>query len=120
VKPERYNHKDPGRYRLMRRCSYFIAKERKSISLHTNSFKPITSVSINKDTIFRNKIFLKYLNTTSDGRSLCLNCTYSTPFGFTSIRFQIFTRLQQDDQYVDYNQRTAKFATINVQTQQKI
>ena len=50
-------------------------------------------------------------------RGLCLNCTYSTPFGFTSIRFQIFTQLQQDDQYVGYDHRTAELDTINVQTQ---
>jgi hypothetical protein len=30
--------------------SYFIAKERKSVSSHTNRFKPITAMSINKDT----------------------------------------------------------------------
>ena len=45
---------------------------------------------------------------------------YSAPFGFTSIRFQIFTQPQQDDQYVDYDHRTAKLTTINVQTEQKI
>ena len=62
----------------------------------------------------------KYLDTTSDGAAYAKTCTYSTPFGFTSIRFQIFTQPQQDDQYVDYDQRTAKLGTINVQTQQKI
>ena len=60
--------------------NYFIAKERKSISLHTNSFKPITAMSIYKDTIFWNKIFLHIRR-----RGLCLNCTYSTPFGFIRI-----------------------------------
>jgi len=62
----------------------------------------------------------KYLDTTSDGRGLCLDCTYSTPLGFASIRFQIFTQPQQDDQYVDYDHMTAKLGIINVQTQQKI
>ncbi len=34
----------------MRWSSYFIAKERKSVSSHTNRFKPVTAMSINKDT----------------------------------------------------------------------
>jgi hypothetical protein len=40
----------------------------------------------------------------------CLDCTYSKPFGFASS-----TQATQNDQYVGYDQRTAKFATINVQ-----
>ena len=44
------------------------------------------------------------------------------PFGFVITKFQIFTQPQttQNDQYVGYDQRTAKFATIKIQTQQKI
>jgi hypothetical protein len=61
----------------------------------------------------------KYLDTTSDGAA-CLDCTYSTPFGLTSIRFQIFTQPQQDDQCVGYDYMTAKLGIINVQTEQKI
>ena len=77
-------------------------------------------MSIYNDTIFWNKIFLKISRYHTRRRGLCLDCTYFTPFGFTSIRFQIFTQLQQDDQYVDYDHMTAKLGIINVQTQQKI
>jgi len=51
IKPEVYSYK-PGKYRLMRCSSYFIAKERKSASSHTNRFKPITPMSVYKDAIF--------------------------------------------------------------------
>jgi hypothetical protein len=77
-------------------------------------------MSVDKDTIFQNKIFLKMSRYYIRRRDLCLDCTYSTSFGVTSVRFQIFTQPQQDDQYVNYDQRTAKFATTNVQTEQKI
>jgi len=41
--------------------------------------------------------------------------------GFVITRFQIFTQSQaaQNDHYIGYDHRTAKFATINVQTDQK-
>ena len=45
----------------MRWSSYFIAKERKGVSSHKTIFKPITAMSINKDTsnFLYNKKFLK-------------------------------------------------------------
>jgi hypothetical protein len=77
-------------------------------------------MSINKDTILQNKNISEWLDSRIRRRDLCLYCTCSMPFGFVSIRFQIFTEPQQDGQYVDYDQKTAKLGTINVQTQQKI
>ena len=73
----------------MRWSSYFIAKERKRISLHPNRFKPITFMSVDKDTISKNKNSSKYLDSCIRRRDLCLDCTYSMPFGFVSTRFQV-------------------------------